>query len=389
MSITRSFSGGPYDRQLAYSPAASEIYLGSPCLLKCSDGTWLASHDYGGPQAPDNGTANRLNAGRILRSTDGGDTWSEQAVTGMFWGRLFELNGIVYQLALACQFGSIRIRSSADFGATWSAWSVLFASAGEGATLTPPNWHTAPQPVLIKGGRIYIAVENRNYSTINWNSNNPATEAMLMHAAVGSDLSLAGSWTMSNGLPFTPAWQPTWVSGEASWIEGQAIEAPDGSIKIAMRCGGQYPAQNTIAIIDYDVATNTLSFNPATGFRALSGGHTKFTIIDDRAVSGYYAVIHNRVVDPSYSNNSQQPRHWLSCSRSTDLITWELVHDLVTETQPIGWLTSVQKTGHQYPYPVLDGNVMWVGIRTAMGDAPNLHDANKFTLIKRQAPWRN
>src|SRR5687767_8692692 len=68
---------------VAYSPAKSKQYIGSPGLAVLPNGDYVASHDFFGPGSTKDRTA-------VYGSTDKGKTWQKRAdIQGQWWSSLF------------------------------------------------------------------------------------------------------------------------------------------------------------------------------------------------------------------------------------------------------------------------------------------------------------
>ena len=109
-----------------------------------------------------------------------------------YWSSLFVHNGSVYILGTSQQYGSIMIRRSDDGGFTWShpadeASGLLFRG---GFYHDPPNYHCAPVPVTVHGGRIYKAFEDLNPLV-----HGPGFQSCVISVPVDSDLLNATNWT--------------------------------------------------------------------------------------------------------------------------------------------------------------------------------------------------
>lgn len=70
---------------IAYSPASTRLYLGSPAIVSLDGGTrLLCSHD----------TFFRGGVTYVLESLDGGQNWTQiSSVDEQYWSSLFELGG--------------------------------------------------------------------------------------------------------------------------------------------------------------------------------------------------------------------------------------------------------------------------------------------------------
>ena len=99
----------------------------------------------------------------VYRSGDDGRTWTNLThIAGAFWSSLFKHRGAIYLIGTSAQYGSIVIRRSDDGGNTWThprdEHTGLIARGGP--YHDPPNYHCAPMPVLLRGGRLYRAFED-------------------------------------------------------------------------------------------------------------------------------------------------------------------------------------------------------------------------------------
>jgi hypothetical protein len=294
-------------------------------------------------------------------------------IANAFWSTLFIHRGSVYLLGTSQQYGSIVIRRSEDGGNTWThpvdnLSGRLFAG---GFYHDPPNYHCAPVPVLVKNGRIYRAFED--CSPCIWPGGFQST---VISAPVDADLLDASSWTMSNKLRFDPEWVPeSWGRLEApGWLEGNVIEAPDGSIVNILRFNS-IPLVDKAAVVRVEDDGKAISFDPATGFIDFPGGMSKFTIRRDAATKQYVTLINNNT-DPDFPNQ----RNVLSLYSSFDLMKWEHRLTLLEDDSELEYADSMQLTGFQYVDWHFDGDDIIYLSRTAYDGAHNFHDANRVTF---------
>ena len=148
--------------EVAYQDATTHCYLGSPSLVRLSDGSLLATHDYFDPWAPLTHDGQELLA-TVYRSFDDGCTWMRVThLAGAFRRGLFVHGGAMYLLGVSAHYGSIVIRRSNDGGNTWTR--PLDADSGPsfraGPARRPPNYRCAPVPALLADGRLYRAFED-------------------------------------------------------------------------------------------------------------------------------------------------------------------------------------------------------------------------------------
>lgn len=360
---------------LRYQDPRTETYLGSPSLVRAPDGALVASHDYFGPGCPLNHEGEE-HLSSLYRSTDDGTTWSNVGhIAGAFWHNLFVHDGALCFLGASQQNGSIVIRRSDDSGFTWTRpvdadSGLLFRG---GSRQQPPNYHCAPMPMLVDGGRLYRAFED--CTPLAWPS---GFQALVISAPVDADLLRAESWTMSEKLPFDPAWVPEgWGALEnPGWLEGNVVRAPDGALYDVLRFNS-IPLVDRAAMVRIHDDGARLSFDPATGFIDLPGGMTKFTIRHD-PVSGRYLTLSNNNTDPAWPNQ----RNVLSLCASGDLVHWEHVTALLEPDPSLEYEFAMRTVGYQYVDWQFDGDDIIYLVRMADAQAHNYHDANQTVFMR-------
>ncbi len=368
--------------EVKYQDPRTGTYLGSPSILRMVDGAILATHDYFGASCPKN-PENQAHLTSVYRSDDEGLTWRNLThISGAFWSNLFEHGGAVYLLGSSARFGSIVIRRSADGGYTWThpadADSGLLFSGG---TLhEPPSYHCAPVPVLVAQGRIFRAFEDRGCL-----DDPRAFTACIVSADVEDDLLRAENWRMTNKLVYDQDTDPRAFGtdrpgGGAGWLEGNAVEGPDGRLWNILRVSAA-PALNKAAMVALSSDGNKLSFDPATGFVDFPGGMSKFTI--RRAPeTGTYWTMSNDMQDTPY----RVRRNRLSLFSSDDLRTWTKRRLLLEDNLESDSEASASNTGFQYvdwqfdhASGELNGDLIYL-VRTSYDGAHNFHDANRMTF---------
>lgn len=394
--------------ELRYQDPRTETYLGSPSLVKLSDGALLATHDYFGPKAPrrlyqdSDDSAYHLTS--VYRSDDGGESWRNIIhVSGAFWSSLHTVPGAahrhaVYMLGTSHRYGHIVIRRSNDGGFTWShpkdAASGLLFRAQPGPE--GPNYHCAPVPAVVHNGRIYRAFEDN--SSRDWPN---GFQACVISAPVDCDLLDATHWRMSEKLPFNPAWlgdeTPPGGFDQAGWLEGNVVVGPEGDLLNVLRVNakssdaadwvseerqakeGSGELWNRAALVKVAGEGQTLIFDPDTGLIDLPGGHSKFTIRQDPD-SGLYLTLSNGVRDETYPSL----RSVLNLYTSGDLRRWRPCATLLEDDSGFDWPWSAALTGFQYVDWRFDGADLIYLVRTAYDGAHNYHDANRITYHRLQ-----
>lgn len=347
---------------ITHSPAASGLYVGSPSLAVLTNGDYVASHDFFGPESGEHESARS----RVFRSQDRGATWTLVAdVQGQFWSKLFVHQGLLYFLGTDRHHGNAIIRRSADGGVTWSSPT----SSRTGLLRDDGQYHCAPMPVLEHRGRLWRAMERRDPPT-GWGAHYCAG---VLSAPVGADLLDATQWSFSEFLPSKAVWLE---GGFGGWLEGNVVATPEGRLVNVLRVDTPgYPER--AAILDVNSDRRRLSFDPDTGFVEFPGGAKKFAIRFDAQTRQYWTLA---TVVPTSHRDQRKPagvRNTLALTKSPDLRSWEVRCILL-------YHPDVRKHGFQYVDWQFEGEDMIAVCRTAFDDeeggAHNAHDANYLTF---------
>ena len=321
-------------------------YIGSPSLARLQGGALVASHDIFGRGTDD--------FSRIFRSDDGGATWRHLSdVRPAFWGKLFVHRGELYLLASSTQYGDLVLHHSPDGGATWTKPAVI----------APGRYHKAPMPVIEHEGRLWTCVE---LQTGGWPE---GFQAVACSAPLGAGLMEPANWTVSEPLPYDPAWLPEgWELPEKTqgYLEGNAVVDPEGRLLNILRYNTT-PHYGKAIVLRIAQDGKSLSFDRVIDFY---GGMTKFTI-RRHPESGVYWSLVNRV-----TTGAAGQRSVLSLVYSRDLDHWTPVRDVLRDDREF----AVRYTGFQYVDWLFDGPDIIAACRMALNGAHNFHDANHLTF---------
>lgn len=359
------FSSVP-GKVITHQPASTEIYLGSPGIALLPDGTYLAKCDEFGPKS----TENNIAVTRVYRSKDRGETWSPAArVSPMYWASIFAHGDSVYLLGNAKQNGSIVIMRSTDGGTTWTA-----PNDSKTGLLFEGHFHCAPTPVITHNGKLWRAMEDTDGGG-GWGKH---FRAHVLSVDANADLLDARNWTLSEFL----APDFNWLGGKfGGWLEGNVVPTPDGALVNLMRVH-HLPEGGIAAMLHVSADGRSLSFNPATDFVDFPGGAKKFQIRWDPVAKCYWAFANWVPRSEAGKANADRIRNTLALLRSTDLRRWEVRCALLHHPDQT-------KHGFQYPDWLIDGDDLIAAVRTAyddgLGGAHTQHDANFLTFHR----WKN
>ena len=342
----------PEDPAFSFSGRA----LCSPSLLRCPDGSLLASMDVYKGEAPQN-------LSFIFRSEDDGKTWHYLTdLFPCFWGKLFLHKGAVYMLAASTEYGDLLIGRSDDGGKTFSAPTVLLRGSCHHSW---PGIHKNPQNVMRYKGRIY--------ETLEWGcwANGVNHAPMVMSCDENADLLDPASWHFTDPVPYNPNWPGTAKGYSHGNIEGTLVVFPDGKLYNVMRYGIGEAQPSYGLILAYKVNTDDpdapLEYSHAI---KLPGNHSKFMIKQDPVTGKYYTII-SRLL----SHETRYARNLLSLMVSEDAENWTLLTDLIDRRHE-----DPQMTGFQYVDFEIEGDDILYLCRTALNQPANYHDANYSTF---------
>ncbi|MBR4213020.1 MAG: exo-alpha-sialidase [Bacteroidales bacterium] len=312
----------------------------------------------------------------MFRSTDHGATWApfgeySSAVNLIEnYTNLFVYGNDVYLFGVAADREGFRVSRSSDNGRTWSV--------PDGSTtglLLTGKYHTAQVPCIVSGGRIWRACET-------YNDDDASKKPFVISAPVDTDLLDAASWTATNTVTATSYY--IGADRISSMIEGNVVEAPDGSVVNIIRSNSA--ASSNYATLLHVSGTTTLAYDAATDWVSMPGGGKKFTVRYD-AQSGLYWSLTNPHTEGSFSHEgiyaaglqNSLRRNKLVLISSPDLRNWTERATILSDPDPFFH-------GFQYADWVVDGNDLAVVVRAAFPEVRGLpvrqHDSNKFIFVK-------
>ena len=369
--------------ELVWSPEPSNIFLGSPSILRLPNGDLLASSDRFG-----SGFKTQRNVS-VYRSTNNGTTWSTQPtwVTDQYWSNLFQVDSSsnqVYLLGTATDGPApIQISKSMDGGATWNQTTTLF-----GSVKSNDSFETGPTPSLIvtanNKSTIYRAVE-RMRPPFHWPSD---YEATCVYADATSDLLDKNNWKMAQPLPFNNSWIPhDWLPrlDDMGYLEGNMVEGPDHeNIYNILRLNTRSCTVlgNKAVVLLFDQEHNRFEFDSIID---LPGGHSKF-VIRRHPSTGMYVTLSNVNTIPTATDQ----RNRLSLCTSTTMKDWTERVVLLKDDTGFTVNDSIKYTGFHYvdwQFDGTDGTDIIMLVRTAYRGAVSYHNSNRLTY-KRISNWQ-
>jgi hypothetical protein len=184
----------------------------------------------------------------------------------------------------------------------------------------------------------------------------------MISAPVMADLLKPESWKMTDRLPY-----PTELSEGQTWLEGNAVLAPDGFVLDILRVHNLEKAATLRVLND-----ERLHFEGLTNF---PGGAKKFTIRFDPQTKLYWTLANPASSDnPLSATDPAAVRNVLSLLSSPDLINWHTEHIVLTHPDHI-------HNAFQYVDWQFAGRDIVFVSRTAF-EAERAHDANYLTFHK-------
>lgn len=346
---------------IAHIPAKEERYIGSPAIVRAPGGVLIAAHDVFGP-------ASGFDTTHVYASLDEGVTWALLAeLNGQFWSSLFVHDGALHLLGTARQFGELVIRRSDDGGRSWSV-----PDGERTGLLRRGRYHTAPTPVVVHGGRVWRGVERiDDEGEVVWGR---SFRAGMISAPVDADLLDAHSWRETEYLPSRTEWiDPPLVA----WLEGNAVPGPDGTMLDLLRVDFPVSDEALVAVAEVSGDGGGIRFDPDSGFRAMPGAISKFTVRFDETSGCYWALV-NHVTRPELASTGLRARNELVLVSSEDLVAWRTGPSVLAHTE--------DDAHHAFQYVdwVVDDGDLLVVSRTAFDDddggAANFHDSNFLTF---------
>nr|WP_127586361.1 sialate O-acetylesterase [Paenibacillus koleovorans] len=371
-----------------YHNPDTERYVEGCGLVRLDDGSLLAAV----PVVPRQrwSQERRVETSRtyMMGSTDGGASWNELAELPYYSAVPWTYDGILYLFAVR---GGMKYRNddllllrSEDGGVTWSEPSILFSGHYW-------NCHTG---MAIRNNRLYWAIDDLGLTEAGYNSpldipRGARRAPRVVSGDLTRDLMDPASWRMSNPVPFPE---------ETKLLVNERFEAPhnhylepnvidvNGHLRVLVTvklC--KQSTANICAVLDVsdDGANLEASF---TQYAFMPGGQLKFCVIWDPISRLFWAtsnmaVDSQKLLDWDLSTDKDDPiyaqipggddRRNLMLSYSADGLNW-------FQAGCVAQASSLTNS-FMYAKPVIDGDDLVIISRTSI-EAPNRHDANYATF---------
>ena len=415
------------------SPDPERVYAYTPGLVRLESGRLVATMDQGGPGVRDlpgpkgeRGEGPNMWQGLIFTSDDRGQTWTRRAMFPFMHARPFVAGRALYVLGHA---GDLAIVRSDDGGETWS--EPAFLTEGE-------SWHQSACNVHYVGGReaghdsssghgpssgrVYLVMEKRARHTHDgWPVSDLAP--VLMRADVTADLTRRKNWTFASelvigdhvervdwaGIPFWPLGPTVWDLHKAGhranpqramhpigWLETNVVQFLDPdhvwhdpagrTFHLWMRANTGSTHLACIAkVVEGEDGSMTTAFETSPAgvpmlYVPCPGGHMRFHILHDDA-TGLYWLLSSLSTDSMHRPERlpatryglpNNERHVLALHYSRNCVDWWPAGLVAHGDSP--------KEARHYASMCFDGDDLHVLSRSGDRRAHSAHDGNLITF---------
>ncbi|CAG7652210.1 sialidase family protein [Paenibacillus allorhizosphaerae] len=392
------------------SPDPAGVYCYSPAIIVLPGGRIVATIDLGGKgivnlDGPKGSRNGYIVQGKVFVSDDGGSSWRHTADFPFLHARPFLAGGALYVLGHCV---NIMIMRSDDGGETWSE-PVLLTEEGD--------WHQAPCNVHYTEENVYLVMENivPNDLAI-WPVS--CMEPVLMRARLDADLMKAESWTYASklsardafpsealdyfGVPFfteTPHHRAGQVNcAPIGWLETNVVQFtdpnhywhdPEGKtfyLWARAHTGGTGYAAIAKVVENPDGTMTTMLATAPSGKRAVfvpcPGGQMKFHILYDEPSKLYWllssqstdSMTRKEKLPPDRFDLPNNERHRLQLHYSRNCIDWCFAG--------IVSIGATARESRHYASMAIDGDDLYVLSRSGDHRARDAHNGNLITFHK-------
>jgi hypothetical protein len=390
---------------VAESPSPTDIYCYTPGIIRLDSGRLIVTMDFGGK-----GMKKGEPHGRVFTSDDHGRSWTERTKFPFCHARPFVAGNALYVLG---QAGDLNIIRSDDGGDSWS----------ESVKLTEEQkWHQSACNVCYANGSIYLVMERRVSNNIkSW----PVGELapVLMRGKLDANLTKRESWTFASelsfhdtipnmesdpaidffGVPFYPAAYPKGFtsvprrnSPPIGWLETNVVQIKDPDhywydpkgktfhLWARAHTGGTGYAAVAKVVENADGSMITMLEKVPSGKTALflpcPGGQMRFHVLYDETTELYWllssqstdSMTRAELLPSNRYNLPNNERHRLQLHFSKNMVDWCFA-GLVAVGNSAG-------EGRHYASMAIDGENLCVVSRSGDSRAKSAHDGNLITF---------
>lgn len=359
-------------------------FIGSPCIIKMDNGSYIASHDI---FSHDNTGHSSLC--QFFVSKNYGKTWNYLSeIEHCTWGTMFKHNGKLYILGtseIAGGGGDIVLYVSDDEAQSWSGPVVLVKKNKESC------YRTSTGAVMFHDDRFYMYVgtnktvhnetlkEYEDYVRGEKGQDKKSLFTSFISADLNADIENPENWTLSEATGYSQEWDGAVKVWNPIMMEEGNIVLINNELKMLLRFNSHrydtpttYPDSIRYLVfgIDKDNPESAPRFEKAVLF---NGAMHKFHIQYDEKNQRYLAMVNRMTTDQIWQRNV------LSLAESKDLEHWNFVRDLIN-LEDINWQEDAWECGVQYPMFFIDDNIIVAVVRTAINGADNFHNSNAITF---------
>jgi hypothetical protein len=364
------------DYTIVFHNPNPEFYVEGPGLVRLDDGGLVAVV----PVVPRNEWSVERRATQsvthIMRSADAGKTWQQASELPYYSAAPWVHRGSLYLFA---NKGGTKVRNddllllrSTDGGRTWSAPVTLFTGHFW-------NCHTG---MVVRDDRIYWALDDLSLG----NKRGPC----VVSGDLSADFMNPSAWRISKPVPFPGVpdalTDPKFNNLTSQYLEPNVIEVA-GRLRVLATVKPKRQSTAGLAAV-FDIEDNGTELGlKFTQFYPMPGGQLKYCVIRDE-VSQMFWMTANVPVDSqgvfdwwregekrgnfSYASGlGGNDRRFLMLQYGVDGLNW----------LQAGCIAQAPKISQSFMYarPVIDGNDLAIVARSSV-NAPNQHDADYATF---------
>jgi len=350
-----------------------EYYIEGPGLVRLEDGALVAAVPVVPREQWSEARRAEHSVTHIVRSVDGGKTWQPLADLPYYSAAPWVDRGTLYLFADKAGIGKARnadllLLRSSDGGRTWSEPVTLFKGYYW-------NCHTG---MVQRDHHIYWAIDDMSYGM----NRGPR----LVAGDLSGDPMDPHAWRISETVIFPGApeqlWNPKFTTQPSQYLEPNVVEV-NGHLRVLAAVKIKRPTtSNLCAVLDAtdDGTKLDLKF---TQYSGMPGGHLKFCVLRDDASKLFWATANlsadnqgafdgeKKAIENGNFKAAASDRRFLMLLYSMDAMNWF----------PAGCVAQAAKLSQSFMYarPVVDGDDLAIIARSSV-NAPNQHDADYCTF---------